>query len=269
MKKINCTIIGLMFFAASAISQEILDTTILRCKYTFTHISDTANNKSYKESLTLDIGKNICKFYSEQQKIFDSVMTEQLLTSMSTGTKQKISLSIPPTLRVSKVRSVIFFNYPENKITVLDRTFKFYKYIDNIENINWKILSDEMKISGYSCRKATCRFRGRNYEAWYAMDIPINKGPYKFNGLPGLIVKISDKQKQVEFICESVEKISIPIFKDENENDAVKISRDEYLGHEKKFYKNPTAMLGGTVTDANGNPLPPKKNLPYNPIELE
>ncbi|MDR1197437.1 MAG: GLPGLI family protein [Prevotellaceae bacterium] len=269
MKKRLIIILNFVLFSVVLNAQEILDTAILRCKYTFTHMSDTANNKSYKESLTLDIGKNICKFYSEQQKIFDSVMTEQLLAAMSTGTNQKISIAIPPTLHASKVHSIVFFNYPEGKITVLDKTFRFYKYLDNIENINWQVFADEMKISGYNCRKATCRFRGRDYEAWYATDIPVNKGPYKFCGLPGLIVKISDTQKQVEFICESVEKISTPVFKDENERDAVTISREQYLEQEKKFYQNPTAILGGTVRDANGNPVPPRKNVPYNPIELE
>jgi GLPGLI family protein len=274
MEKKIISLSVLILFITQTIAQETLDTTVLRCKYAFTHVLDATNNKSYSESLTLDIGKNICKFYSEQQKIWDSVMTEQLLTAMNAGTQQRISIAVPPTLRAGRVKSVIFFNYPKEKITVLDKTFKFYKYVDNIENINWQIFTDEMKILGYNCRRATCRFRGRDYTAWYAVDIPINKGPYKFGGLPGLILKISDTQKHVEFVCESIEQTSVPIFKDENESDAVKISREKYLEQEKKFYENPLAMVntfgnaaGGR--DANGNPLPPVKNLPYNPIELE
>jgi GLPGLI family protein len=60
----------------------------------------------------------------------------------------------------------------------------FYWYSEETPKINWK-LSDETKtMIGYNCKKATCRFRGRNYIAWYAMDIPIKAGPYKFSGLP-------------------------------------------------------------------------------------
>ncbi|MCY1635974.1 GLPGLI family protein, partial [Marinifilum sp. D737] len=49
------------------------------------------------------------------------------------------------------------------------------------------------------CKMATCNFAGRNYQAWYTIEIPISDGPYKFKGLPGLIVRIADVNKEHVF----------------------------------------------------------------------
>ena len=45
-----------------------------------------------------------------------------------------------------------------------------------------------MTVCGYVCRKAEATFRGIRWTAWYAPDIPLGIGPWKFNGLPGLVL---------------------------------------------------------------------------------
>jgi GLPGLI family protein len=272
MKKILLLITSLILFVLQTKAHETLDTTVLRCKYTFTHVVNTEKNTGYSELMTLDIGKTICKYYSEKQKLYDSIMREQIMPIFKTNNKSKITISSP--VKPSNVRSVVYFNYPAGKITVSERIIEFYEYTENIENINWKFFQNETKdILGYNCKKATCRFRGRDYEVWFTPEIPINGGVWKFSGLPGLIISLTDTQEQVKFVCESVEKISVPIFQDENESNAVKISREKYLEVNKKFHEDPMSIMGeytvGTGIDANGNPLPPIKSLPYNPIELE
>ena len=58
--------------------------------------------------------------------------------------------------------------------------------------MNWKITKESQKILGYSCYKATTKFRGREYIAWFTPDIPYNFGPWKLGGLPGLILKVEN-----------------------------------------------------------------------------
>lgn len=68
-----------------------------------------------------------------------------------------------------------------------------YIVSENIPKINWKLESEiTKKIDSYTCYKATTNFRGRKYTAWYSLDYPIQMGPWKFNGLPGLIMEIYD-----------------------------------------------------------------------------
>lgn len=83
-----------------------------------------------------------------------------------------------------------------------------------IPNFNW-IKSNETKtIYNLLCKKATCTFRGRDYIAWYSTDLSNNYGPWKFSGLPGLMLEVYDSENEVHF---SVKKISIPF------NAAIKI----------------------------------------------
>lgn len=59
---------------------------------------------------------------------------------------------------------------------------------------NWILLDEKKLISGFPVNKATTLFRGRQYTAWYTPDIPLPYGPWKFNGLPGLILEVYDEE---------------------------------------------------------------------------
>ena len=62
--------------------------------------------------------------------------------------------------------------------------------IEDTPTINWEICEDTVQtILGYTCHRATTKFRGREWEVWYADDIPTSLGPWKLNGLPGLILQ--------------------------------------------------------------------------------
>ena len=68
-------------------------------------------------------------------------------------------------------------------------------------NFKWQILSESKEILGYKCQKAQGEFRGRKYIAWFAPSIPISDGPWKFCGLPGLILAVEDMDKYFVFTC--------------------------------------------------------------------
>ena len=71
----------------------------------------------------------------------------------------------------------------------------------------WDITTDTTSIKGYLCNKATTSFRGREYTAWFTLDIPINDGPWKFHGLPGLILKVEDQEQIFQFNLVGLEKV--------------------------------------------------------------
>lgn len=72
-------------------------------------------------------------------------------------------------------------------------------YYDEPWTNNWKIENEVKSINGFSCQKATITKYGRNFIAWYAKEITIPDGPYKFNGLPGLILELYDDKKYFHF----------------------------------------------------------------------
>lgn len=72
-------------------------------------------------------------------------------------------------------------------------------YKEPIPKFNWEISTKQKTILGYPCTLATLSYKGRNYDAWFSTEIPIQNGPWKFSNLPGLIFEIYDLKKQFSF----------------------------------------------------------------------
>ena len=145
-----------------------------------------------------------------------------------------------------------------------------YTYQEDIPQIDW-VLSDSTKmICGYLCHQATATFRGRNWVAWYC-DIPKSVGPWKLNGLPGLILAAQTEDKEHTFTAVSVRKSSSPITIPDKEY--FKTTRERFNKALADYKANPTKSWKNSPLspkDMNGKPMPiPKRKLFYSPLEKE
>ncbi|WP_299777069.1 GLPGLI family protein [uncultured Formosa sp.] len=74
---------------------------------------------------------------------------------------------------------------------------------DNIPTYNWTLQNETQTIIGYTCKKATAEkisFGRKQYiTAWYTEEIPISDGPKIYNGLPGLILQVDNKNTLIKF----------------------------------------------------------------------
>ncbi len=104
----------------------------------------------------------------------------------------------------------------------------YNKFVDNLKSVQlipemneWELLQETDTILGYNCLKATTSYAGRKYEVWFAPDIPFNDGPWKFYGLPGLILKAEDENRLFQFVAIGLEqyKQKVEIVKDDKEYD--------------------------------------------------
>lgn len=108
-----------------------------------------------------------------------------------------------------------------------------YKVKENLPKIEWELNNGQEKnINGFKALQATGEFRGRDYIAWYTPEIPIRTGPWKFSGLPGLILEISDKSKQFQWF---VKEINYPYNQKVNsfistKEDLKEVSIKQYVG---------------------------------------
>jgi GLPGLI family protein len=75
---------------------------------------------------------------------------------------------------------------------------------ENIPEFNWQLTDGVKKVNNFTCNSAKLKFRGRNYIAWYTLDIPTNFGPWKFYGLPGLITEITSDDNKISFILKEI-----------------------------------------------------------------
>ncbi|MDT8413961.1 MAG: GLPGLI family protein [Flavobacteriaceae bacterium] len=80
-----------------------------------------------------------------------------------------------------------------------------YRSYEALPKFNWTLGNKEKTIANYKVKNATTRFRGRSYEAWFSEEIPISDGPWKFNGLPGLILEVYDTDKDYFFTIKNIE----------------------------------------------------------------
>ena len=124
-------------------------------------------------------------------------------------------------------------------------------------------------VLGYKCQRATCRWRGRDYVAWFAPDIPIRRGPWKFGGLPGLIMKIHDVDSLYVFEAVAIEKGNFPIYQYPKE-EFMKSTRTHTWKLQIAYNRNYLKTAGirsfnedGTIGDLKSSPHE------YDPMELE
>ena len=82
------------------------------------------------------------------------------------------------------------------KFPTLNQT---YIIKEQIRNIKWRLKSGKRVIANFECRKAVGQFGGRSYTVWYTPQIPIPVGPWKLDGLPGVIVEGSEDTRRIAF----------------------------------------------------------------------
>ncbi|MBC6399776.1 MAG: GLPGLI family protein [Ekhidna sp.] len=97
---------------------------------------------------------------------------------------------------------------PTIKVRGFCKADEIFIYEDSVA-FEWTIKKDEKIIGGVNCRKAVCKFRGRKYEVFYNPNIGSFAGPWKFSGLPGLIVEVRDKRETVIISLKSIEILEV------------------------------------------------------------
>ena len=248
----------------------------LDCAYLNVHYRQLIRkDKLFPEELTgsdmvLQIGEQVSKYSNYRFLVNDSIMTEELRCPKLNIT----NILNQATMRTKNAgdRSVVIKNYPKGQYWVrVPVLLNKYIYMEREPVFDWIFTSDTLTVLGYLCKKATCLFRGRYYTAWYAPDIPLSNGPWKFNGLPGLILKVEDADRDYSFECTALYRVGwkSPIYLSKRKKD-IETTREKFRQAEKAAMSNPNAVIGnsGLVTVPKGEKIV-TKILPYNPIELE
>lgn len=158
--------------------------------YEYKFVSDsTKKDVVASEMMFLDITKNSSKYYSREVYVQDSIMRADLEKQMKAGVS---NFNIKRNDAKGKVRYKVTKDYQKNKTYLNVRIGSdSYKVLED-RVLDWEILPEKEKIGNWETQKATTEFGGRKWTAWFCEEIPLSDGPYKFKGLPGLIVKISD-----------------------------------------------------------------------------
>lgn len=177
------------------LSFNILQSQKYRVTYSMKYKEDSTKSDLSSKEMLLDIDGASSRFYS--YKLFKSDST--IIANEKSGRETK-GRSLDYELMVIKKRS-------DNQIS------KFYKGLIDIyemkevaPNLQWKVSNTLKVIGDHQCQKASLNYKGRTWEAWFAVDIPISDGPYVFSGLPGLIISMSDASGSYRFDLTALKK---------------------------------------------------------------
>ena len=105
---------------------------------------------------------------------------------------------------------------------------------DTPHKIKWTILDETKNIINLSCQKAITHFRGRDYTVWFCSNIPIQIGPWKLKGLPGIILEAKSNDGYIHYIAQSIKNVE----NDTHSNFNVDLLKNYEIKSYKKYYKN-------------------------------
>jgi GLPGLI family protein len=234
MKKLP--LIGLLIASSLCLSQKTDDYSHLEIIYQMDFQSDTTDLGSRKnEPMVLLIGKNQSLYYSYNKAVLDS--TVQKYISQATATNSTISLDAK---NFPKSGFGIWYRVykKDDKIFITDHVVGDMFTYSPENSIVWEIdKNNEIKdIEGYQCKKAYTTLNHRKYTAWYIPDIPISEGPYRFKGLPGLVLEIYDDKNWTVITLASIKKKRILINRPEN---TLQVTQKEFIEKRKEYYDDP------------------------------
>lgn len=171
------------------------------CLYKLSFVLDSNSTTRYTETMRLYFNKNFSRFISDGAFLLDSLTT----IAEGKGTESIDDEFDGKLFNIVKNHHTMFnFNiykdYKNKTISYYELLFTtYYMYKETLPVCKWKVLPEVGEINGYKCQHAITSYAGRTYEAWFTREIPTSDGPYKFYGLPGLIVKINDTRNQYSF----------------------------------------------------------------------
>lgn len=254
-----------------SVKKMVVDTAKLRLLYKCTYRPDTANLKREGEAWRLlQVGSHATKEWTMGAARIDSLRDASAAQgrtwmeilplymgalSQQAGDNQMI---------LADMRSGVLTE--QNNIVVDE-----YLYEEPIPTQRWESLPGDTTLLDYPCRRAKTHFRGRDFIAWYTDELPFSVGPWKFSGLPGLILCVYDTQRHYVYEAVGLEyaKAGELIYLSPRSSEQ-RVSRLDYLKAKAAYARDPATymrQIPGVIYSKET--LRRMKPRSYNPLERE
>ncbi len=212
------TIVCMSAMIAYGQSKDSIAHTLFIADYDYTcHTSDAdGKNKDVSYGITLQVAQNMACTMGQKRHNGENDKSEQLLY-------------VPTTWQ----------NYPQGKMTSVE-TIPPYRYLtaEKMPETNWTLHPEHDTICNQPCQKATGVYGGRGWTVWFAESLPTRFGPWRLNGLPGLIMRAVSEDSIHRFECRKVDAVKEAIIYSMPE-DAVKCARNKFVKLRNRLFGNP------------------------------
>ncbi len=183
----------IFFFSGFVLSaQNNLDYEHFDITYKNTYYHKSTSSTPRIEQAKLYVWDKMRIFQADKKRILDSLKYSNLATDEDRSTYF--------------TRNNYVIEIHENSVKYYDEVGNYAYYYEEVLNHDWVLGNEKETINGFVCRDASVTYAGRKWTAWYSPTLPINAGPYKFQGLPGLIIKVYDTGGLYDFEVTSVVK---------------------------------------------------------------
>lgn len=273
----NRLAIFVLFFSLPIIGfSQTIDTAFARIFYLLKHKQDLPQNDSiYVENMVLLIGKKASAFSSYDKLLQATAVSKNIEEQKKNWTGAGLPRTIMPGNLKRISTQEIFFLYQKTTMTS-EYLLINYLYEEPLDQLPWVLVHERKKIDGIECQKASAKYRGRDWTAWFAPDIPSETGPWRLHGLPGLILEAYDNNKDIQFLFNGFENLNskqndVVLIK--LPNNAVKTTFSEINRLKGRMHKDPkgfsnaqTQMSRGIIDPRDFAGFSAKKII--NPIDL-
>lgn len=263
----NCAFAQLPPAPQTLEQKRCIDTTEVECVYSFKFRFN--RSAAYSEDIRkVQIGRKYIKDFSYVVFHYDSLATERMKKGLQ-------SQNIPSQTYPCEITTDINTRSVSEKYRLMLNAGVLC-YTTVTKPFDWQFIDADTMIASHNCNKAKLFFAGRNYTAWYTTEVAVPYGPYKFYGLPGLIMRIEDENGLFVWDLNKVEFVQKPIYTYTYENEQT-CSATKAKQIIRKMMTSPMSFLQsiGTkmmVRRSDGSFGPPSHNSEqqeFEPLELE
>lgn len=266
-------------------SPDTVGQSVVTLHYEMRYIVDTSSHFIHINRVIVQTDSNVTKYYGMRRHLQDRISTQ--VTKLLRGTaavpgaggkyvKTEEEEEMDKVAGKDDILNCELWIYRDKgglteRLHDYDKQNFAVEYDEVIPKFEWTVGTRQREICGYVCYSATTIFRGRSWTAWFCPDIPIATGPWKFNGLPGVILAVTDSRSHYDWECVAIKGQEPIIYYTVPKK---QLRKEQYVQYVKNIHANPLTMLGhdGDVvfySRASGKWLDENWEVPYNPIELE
>jgi GLPGLI family protein len=252
----------LFLFFCISINSQIGFNVVYEADYKLSYKSQIKRSVVQEASFSLLINDKESYYKNMNKYIGDSLRVEGKLADNSPiNEHMKYTTEFPENIGITKGKIYV-------TIPIFGKKFKY----EELNNINWELVNEFKIIAKYKCQKAIAHKYGRTWSAYFTTDIPLPFGPYKFNGLPGLILEISDDKGDYLFSMYSFRKRKYYCKSANIYPNAILVNKNRVFDYRRRELLN-TEMIDKYIEDPEVRASLIKKGAEkaknYNPMELK
>ncbi len=231
-------------------------------QYAYFKHAEKDSTKIISQNTFLNIEEDYSTFFSEAPYLCDSIMAADEKQG------KKINFKALP---ADLIGCFIKKNVLNKEITYYSDEFDEHEFKYNEKpELKWNVGKESKEIMGFKTLSATVKYAGRDYKAYFTSEIPIQDGPYKFFGLPGLILEIFDEKNDHHFLAVGISKEKkISINERITKGRYIETTREKFIEMRKSHIQAPLKRMFELMNahqiyekkDANGNIVDMRKML--------